>query len=351
MAMVKSKTNRDMDKERMEYLEKQLSSIRKTAVRLEAAIQAKKQEQERAGLLERKNFRKEIEKNQKTEEEIIESGTPEERASLYLSDIEMRLYGFKRRLTKEQIKKLSTFEKKEDKEAFVGYLTLFDGLEKYTQKLAYVFKMYQLSISSLATLLKKWDWYEYIIPMIEIAYFSLKNTGGKTGMRYNFTNNNEEEMKSLDATTPEELLAEWNASNSDGDVIYRADGNKIIADIFQDGGLYSKIQEEAKDAEETLSQLKAYIQVIENFLLENGYYFFMPQRMDMIMNNVMQELFARSIIDKKYFRSELNAKKIDRGEPVTEQEELLAVVPDYYEIKADKDEVRKCKHGIEILFT
>lgn len=347
MAMVKSKTNRNMNKE---YLEKQLSSIRKTAVRLEAALQAKKQEQERARLLERKNFRKEIEKNQKTEEEIIENGTPEERASLYLSDIEMRLYGYKRRLTLAQIKKLATFEKKEDKEVFAGYLKLYEGLEKYAQKLSYVFKMHQLSLSSLATLLKKWSWYEQVTVMIQIAYFSLKNTEGKTGMKYNFKNGNKEEMKSLDATTPEELLAEWNDSIEDKDVIFKPEGDKIVADIFQKGGLYSKIKEEAKEAEETLSFVKAYIQVIEKFLLDNGFYFFMPLQMDMTINNVLGELFARSIINKKYFRSELNAKKIDRGEPVTEQEELLAVVPDYYEVDADKGEVKKCERGIEILF-
>lgn len=333
-----------MDKE---FLEKKMASIRETAIRVEAAIQAKKREQERARLLERKNFRKEIEKNQKTEEEIIENGTPEERASLYLSDIEMRLYGYKRRLTLAQIKKLATFEKKEDEEVFAGYLKLYDGLEKYAQKLSYVFKMHQLSLSSLATLLKKWSWYENITTMISIAYFSLKNTGGKTGMKYSTKGG---EMKELDAATPEKLLAEWNDSIEDKDVIFKPEGNRIVADIFRKGGLYSKIKEEAKEAEETLSFVKAYIQVIEKFLLDNGFYFFMPQQMDMTINNVLGELFARSIINKKYFRSELNAKKIDRGEPVTEQEELLAVVPDYYEVDADKDEVKKCERGIEILF-
>lgn len=340
-----------------EELEKKCSELRKTAIAVDRAIEAGKRRktQERLSSDESKAERKEADEAKekhvlfKSIEEIIANGTPYDKACAILSHYDTKHLWGAASLTDEQLQQIrNSLRTPEDIAAYMEYLKVYDKLRKYQKNLAYTFKMFQLEASLLQNLLTKWDNYEQQANLLSILYGSLKCTGGHSDMAYSLTGRTED-MKELDTTNPEALLQEINNLNDNkGDVRYIAVGDDVKADIDFEGGLYSQIHKQATSTAKKLSWVKGYIEVVMGYILDNGFLGLMPNAMEMTIDNVQDERFIRSLTKEQgYFRSTLNAKKIDRGEPVTPEEEHKAVYPDYYEVEADKEVVEDCKLQLE----
>ena len=113
-------------------------------------------------------------------------------------------------------------------------------------------------------------------------------------------------------------------------------------DVEEKGGLYSQIQEAAKDATKTLSDFKAYTTVAENYIKKSTLKF-MPIPIQMSIENAEEERYTRYLVKNlRYFRSELNQRKA-RGEAITPEDKRRAVIPDFYEVKPSKNVLADCK--------
>lgn len=332
----------------IDRLKKQTEELQKKAAEIHAARQAAKQHDADEALLTRIAEREAAASyNMKATADIIATGTPEEKAALYIAEYEMSCNG-KGKLTAKQKKGLATFSNEDEMYIFKSYLNLYDDLHKYGSKLAFVYQMYQIEVAEVASLLTKWDNYDGSASFATLCLASLsyaKKHGTTTGMKYSFTDKSQ--VKALDETTPDALLEEWNSSNLNPDVTYKREGETVVADIYQDGGLYSTIQNSIKSLTKLLSQLKAYVVTIDAYIGERKYLLYAPDSLLTLMVGIKGEAYARRIIGKSFLKSELNRCK-EQGKAINAQQEIKAVFPDYKEIEADKDTIQYCLYGINL---
>lgn len=356
----------DKNKERSAKFTKAARDIQKQAARMDAILSKSEQEENNRLLAlrieERKAARQDI-----TTADIIKNGTPEEKAILHLKNFDSKKYGKSVLSEKEQKYLINSFESIEEKAIFVNYLKLYADLGQYADKLLYVVKMYEVEAALLSKLIDKYEAIQRDITMYEILYGSLVMSKGNSGMGYNLQDNDKKNMKRLDDTTPEALLAEMNEVHKKDGVIFRSnihgelkqemrpiaknvtfrkwvckdDEETLIADIDFKGGLYDQIKEQAEDCKKKLSFVKAYIEPVEAYLDENDYYAFSPSRLLKAITDIKEQNFTRDIIAHEYHRSYVNDKR-SNGEEVTKGEEYEAVVPDYREITAHKEVKDSC---------
>lgn len=280
----------------------------------------------------KKNNKGEAKKKRFDYKRIIKEGTPEERAAYFVRAFDLFRQGEKGKesLTKKQMEALgSSIKSKEEQEKYAFYTNLYFILRKYQGNLYRFVQLYKIGIGGLAKVIAQWEGYNKLAEALTTIF--------------------------VDGRTEEEIQAELKklaSTINEKGVQYKYDPEKkaVVADIFSDGGFFEKIKEEQDTAKEFLSMCKACIVVIENFLSNYDCAFFLtPSSMEMSIENVKMELYSRSLIGKKYHMSELNHKRIDKGEPVTPEEELFAVVPDYYEVKPSEEFLEFCKNGLEAI--
>lgn len=358
-----------MDKKtsREEWLKKSIRNLQQTAAQHDKVLSRSEQEENNRLLALRIEERKAARPDMAVAD-VIENGTPEEKAILHLRNFDMGRMYKEAFLSKEERKALvNSLESQEDSAVFFNYLKLFADIGKYADKLAYVFKMYQVEVALLSKLIDKYEAIQRDIVVYQMLYGSIIMGKGHTGMSYNIESNDKTKMKSLDSATPESLIAEFNEVHKKDGVIFRSnvkgelqwgtlhdnanvtisgevnsDGSGIlVADIDFEGGLYDQIKEQAKECEEKLSFVKAYIEPIEEYLEEYFYHSFAPSRLELTISNVKEERFSRDIIAPEYHLSHINDKRAN-GEKVTKGEEYEAVVPDYNEVQANEEVKQSC---------
>ena len=260
---------------------------------------------------------------------VLREGTPEERAACTIRAFDLFRQGVEGEgtLTKEQMEALEkTIKSKAEYEKYSYYMKLYFDLRKYQGNLYKFVQLYKIGIGGLAKAIAQWEGYNKLAEALTSIFVDGR----------------------AEADIQKELQKLASTINEKG-VRYEYDPKKkaVVADIFFDGGFYEKIKSEQETAEEFLSMCKACIVVVEKFLLDYDCAFFVtPSSLETFIENVKGELYSRSLIDKKYHLSELNYKRIDKGEPVTPEEELLAVVPDYYEVKPNEEFLEFCKNGL-----
>lgn len=317
-------------------LDSEIEALKKGNKELLRKMQTPQDEALRSLLEQRKGKREKARENRgvykmgsdEAIKDAIENGTVEEKVALFTMQFDYKWLGdFS--LTEQQKAEIIQSVRKDpiELELFKSYIALYSDLQSYQKHLNYIWTQAKSYITTLAIYLSKWSDYDRIA-----EYFT--------------------EELSRTPEREEELLKQWNSiftdygTTANKKVLFRVDGGKVIADITIEGGLYSTIQREAKDLTTALRNTKAYVEAIEDYLLENGYYLLMPLQMEMIIENIKDERFMRYHIEKKYLRSELNHKKVDKGEPVTKEEEFKAVAADYFEIKTDPKLLEYCKLNI-----
>lgn len=340
-------------------------NLQKTASQLDAALSSKEQKENNRILALRTKERKAI--RDLSLDEVIKNGTPDEKAYIVLRYYDDSKFG-KEKYTREQISTVfSTFETENDEAIFFTYFKLYDDLFAYADKLFLVQKRYEVQIAILSNLISKYEAIQRDMIVYQILYGSCLTGKGHTGMSYNIQGGGKNKSKSLDETTPEALLAEFNEIHKGDGVIFKDnvkgklqwgklhDGanasfygevnedlsGTILADIDFKGGLYDQIKKQAERCEIELSYVKAYIEPIKAYVKKNKYEMFAPTRLHYSIEGIEEERLSRRLIAKEYHISELNDKR-KKGKEVTKKEEYEAVVPDYREVVPDAEVKESC---------
>jgi hypothetical protein len=282
-----------------------------------------------------------------TKEEILKSGTLLQKIRLYLSSIDLSGYfEAKEQLTEDEIEIIrSSIRSNKDRQlaqlCVDEYNTIFD----FGTRLSFFFKRFQTSYAVLAVLLNKWESYEYTAKQLTLLYSLMRNSFIDVC----------EDVETGDIFS-EEIYPEETRKNFIQDLLYSnvLDGatlqfnektENFHIDVEEKGGLYSQIQEAAKDATKDLSDFKAYVIVAEEYIYKSTLKY-MPIPIQMSIENAEEERYTRYLVKNlRYFRSELNQRK-ERGETVTPGEEKRAVIPDFYEVKPSKNVLADCKVAI-----
>lgn len=364
-------------KERAKYLKEQLSSARKTAIKVDTALTAAEERKEFAKMVEderaRQNTKKRTfanpktadeatgeiptleqlangepllrsENKWKTKEEILEDGTLIEKLRLYFSSGDLDGYfGTKGKLTKQEIAKIvASIKTPKDRQLVQLCSKEYNTLIEYGKQLHFYFKRFQTSFAMLATLLNKWDSYEQTAKQLTILYGIMKRT------HFPITPQGEknEEREMWAKLYLQNFLDLWINENIrlhifDGAALNFNKANQwFYVDV--DCGIYRQIKEEAKETTEALADFKAFAVVIEEFI-ENSTLRFMPIAIQMSIENAEEERYTRYLVKNlSFFRSRLSERR-ENKETVTPEDEKKAVIPDYYEVAPSKDVYKSCK--------
>lgn len=350
-------------KELRDKLEATSAELRQKAVALETAIQESKKRKKMAELV--KKYRaKEAEKERSfaqasnsdeaegklpsletqlgstmSEQDILERGTLLQRARLYYSLRDFEGYFGNEESDPDEAKAatIASIKSKDDIEKLRQCEVEYTSLQRYGQKLTYYFKRFQTNFGMLAGLLLLWDNY------------------GKEAARLTAT------YKRWTERDPE--VAEWfikltlmgDKENEWEGAALRFDEERgaFFADVEQEGkgeSLYSRIQTEAKETTEALSDFKAYAMVVEAFLCDElsqkSLLHYMPISIQIGIENAEEERYTRYIVKNlSFFRSELNHRRT-QGETITPEEEQRAVIPDFYEVEPTPEVYENCIDGL-----
>lgn len=285
-----------------------------------------------------------------SKEEILKSGTLLQKIRLYISSIDLSgFFEAKEGLTEEELKQIrSSIRTKEDKElvnlCVKEYNTIFD----FGTRLSFFFKRFQTSYAVLAVLLNKWESYEYTAKQLTLLYDTMR-TSFLTIWEQDETGKptNTETIELYPDSTINNFIQDLIHTNVlDGaTLLFNDNTGKFYISVKERGGLYSRIQEAAKDATKDLSDFKAYVIVAEEYIYKSTLKY-MPIPIQMSIENAEEERYTRYLVKNlRYFRSELNQRK-ERGETITPGEEKLAVIPDFYEVEPSKNVLADCKATI-----
>lgn len=277
----------------------------------------------------------------KTREEILEDGTLIEKLRLYFSSGDLDGYfGTKGKLTKAEIAKIAASVRTKEDRALVEECTRENrAVLRYGEKMRFAFKCFQVTYSMLAMLLNKLESYKKRAEEYTQLYNSIKNHVGSVA------------DEAFTAAVLKNVVKDSvKGAMFDGATLYFDEATTSFkVKVDGKGGLYSKIQKEAKTATEDLRIFKAYSVVIEKFITEEATLTFLPTSIQMSIENAEEERYARYLVKNlSYFRSELNRRK-EEGETITPEEEKMAVIPDYYEVEPLEIMYKSCQKLIKQL--
>lgn len=286
-----------------------------------------------------------------TKEEILTRGTLLQKIRLYISGIDLSGYfEAKEQLTQEEERVITnSIRTPKDRELTTLCVREYNAIFDFGKNLNFFFKRFQTSYAILAVLLNKWESYEYTAKQLTLLYNLMKTSI--------LTIWEEDENQQPTEIEDVELYPESTRNNFIKDLLHSnvLDGSTLrfneqteqfYIDVEEKGGLYSQIQEAAKDATKDLSDFKAYAVVAEDYITKSTLKY-MPIPIQMSIENAEEERYTRYLVKNlRYFRSELNQRKA-RGETITPEEERRAVIPDFYEVEPSKNVLADCKDLIK----
>lgn len=275
--------------------------------------------------------------NGKTKQEVLESGSLVEKIRLYLCYRDDNGYaGSTSHLTAEEMEKITLSIKTIEEQSSVDkWLNEYNSLCRFGEQLRFYFKGFQTSFAALAKLLNLWESYdnlakfqtEQVRALIDMP--TEEETNGETDF---FTS---EEQK--DKTISNIIEVVEGIKLSEGKL--RWDGSRsFIADIYEAGGLYEKILQEAMETEAAMSDFKALAVAAEQFI-EKSELHYTPISIQMPIENAKTERYTRYLVKNlSYFRSDFSQKR-----SFTTEMKKRALIPDYYETKPNKELYRDAR--------
>ena len=275
-----------------------------------------------------------------TREEVLRDGTLEEKILLYLAhgDIKGFFNSENEILTPEEVAMIGRSIRTPQEEKFVAdCFVQTNTMMDFSRRVLLSFKRFQVALGSLAMSLSKWEMYEKTLSQLSLMY--------ETTAMLQRDEANKEDLQ-------ERILEQATKSISfdDADIIIKRDqgGAKLAVDIFIEGGLYSKIEEEVEEVTKWFADFKGYMVVAYEYMSTSAIPF-KPATIMMCERDAIEEIYAKYLIkDPSFFRSYLNERKRN-GEIITPEEERRAVIPDYSEIKPLNETIRDCRGGLKLL--
>ncbi len=269
-----------------------------------------------------------------TKEAILEKGTLLQKLRLYFHTAELRrFYGTESEgLTKEEIAeimKLAT-ETKENAEIAKRCSLEYTTIRKFGEDLLSTFKLFQIEFCILAKWLNKLSYCEQ-----KAFECTLLVNAEQTIME-------KDELK--------ELLIELVCMHKETGVsfTYDTDAGKMLLKFDDKGGLQQLIKEAVKSCEDALSSFKAFAIAAEEYIKTSTLKYY-PIVIQQSIMDAEREVFERGMVeDITFFKSYINDRE-ETGETITPEERERAVIPDYLEIKPDKEVYKNCKHGLKLI--
>lgn len=351
-------------------MEESSSQARKKAVALEAALQKKKEREEFSRMVEEERQKqkerkfvtattteeaegdipsiaeliKQPEEEFNSTKKILEQGSIYEKIFLYISDIDLNSYlGSEPSLTqRDKAKIAASIKTDEDRELLTNSIKEYNILRNYGMNLSFYFKRFQTAFAVLAVLLNKWDNYLQVAEAQTNAYAAYRDNS-----LWDFATDPKDKEKALALFV--EVTRKMKTLEG-AKLRFNKIAECFSVDVDGDGGLYSKIKEEAASTTEALSDFKAYAVVVQEFLQKESKLQYMPISIQMSIENAEEERYTRYLVKNlSFFRSEANLRK-SKGEEITKEEKKMAVIPDYYEVKPTKEVYKDCKEGLRSYF-
>ncbi len=280
-----------------------------------------------------------------TKEEILKNGTTLQKLRLYISSIDLSGYfEAKEQLTDEEEKLIiSSIRTDKDREISDLCIKEYNSIFEFGTRLSFFFKRFQTSFALLSRLLNKLDSYEYTAKQLTKLFNAMENSVIE---KWKDAHGNVK----FDPTWiyPDYLHSSFLLDLLYSDVLegvtlkFDLEKKYFFIDTEGENGLYSQILHEAESTTKALSDFKAYAVVAEDYINKSTLKF-MPIPIQLSIDNAIKEMYTRCLVKNlRYFRSELN-QRIARGETVTPEEEKMAFIPDYYEVKPSKNVLEDCK--------
>lgn len=310
-----------------------------------------------------------------TVDNIIKKGDLNQKIILHFKDNEGNpVTGADHLLTDEQREELDKALKAPEAVKPLSKATILYWLSvKYARHLLSLRRAYQAKAEALATICTKWEGYDNQAKTIDkfIDGFFISPKTKEEGKKFADPRHSKKELeKALDsffnisvedkegeATPIREgvvFRARQEGTDPEGKPIYRT-----YADIFGKDGLYKKIKEKRKEAEEALQQYKAGIEQFIDFITTertfvpgtsvNPYVFLIRPSVVAVLKNPDYTDFMNEANSGKYFEFRLKQKQ-ERGEPITEADIKRAVFPDYNQVKPTKKQMLSQKQWIKNYF-
>jgi hypothetical protein len=332
-----------MKKGIVEKMNLNIREAQKKAAQLDAALSRSEQQKSNEALAARTKQRKAIPQNFYNDKELIADAliteNPEVLAACAVYDFNhLGQKGYSPLIRTEVRAKLAqSFTDKDKWETFMGYMKFAEDLRVFAKDLASPIKTYTTCVTTMALFLEKYESIERDKIIFDILFQCVTMGSGHTGIKYALHSDATEPKKSLDETTPEELLAEMNEVHKGNGVIFKDGGQgELVADI-EEGGLYEKIMGIKSLAEVYMTYCKSHIEAAEEYIAKHDYSLFVPRIFTETIADIKEEKITRPIIAPDYHRSEINRKKRE-GLPITPEEERMAVVPDYNAMEPTKEQ-------------
>lgn len=354
-----------MDKQeaRKQKIEAALSDIRRKGAELEEALQIqrgerifatpKNSDEAEGSLPTLEALAQEYSRTPQTDwetlskEQILVSGTLIQKLRLFLADQDLNGYfGSSESLSDdERIEIIKAINTSEDHKIAHLCFKEYETLQNFGRLLSYFFKRFQASYAILAILLNKWDSYQYTAKQLSLFYELTKTAyvakwaeEGEISQNDNFVEFYPEEVR-------DNLIFHISCSNLLEGVKIRFRDGKFVFDESGSDGIFSQIQKEAASVTQDMANFKAYALVAENFV-EKSISHYLPVPIRLSIENAKEEKYTRFLVQNlKYFRSELTQKRL-KGENITPEEDKLAVIPDFYEVRPTPEVLRDCKAAI-----
>ena len=286
--------------------------------------------------------------NGKTRKETFERGTLTEKIRAYLCFKDDSNYmGEETKLTEREWQQITlSIETKEDSDRTQEYMREFDKLCSFGGQLSFYFKRFQTAFASLAKLLNQWDNYDKIAQNLtkQIREAIDATTGDEPRKRAGSQHFESEEEREViirfifsvaDNMQTQGATLEWNRKK-----------NTFTANVYEAGGLYERILQEAKETEAAMSEFKAIALAAEDFI-EKSELHYTPISIQVAVENAKTERYTRYLVKNLiYFRSEYLRKRREKGSPLTLGETKRALIPDYYETKPNRELYRDARAAL-----
>lgn len=283
--------------------------------------------------------------NGKTKEEVLASGTIQEKMRLYVCYKDAANYFDNKsgELTDEERvqigKELITDE---GKEKAARYMYEYRALLFIGEQVRYYFKMFQVAYSFLAQLLNRLDrleqmagWYTKEVRAIAAIPTAKELKEGE--QRPHFNTEADRKMAIEKSVTDHRKL--WDEPAFLG---YHPSTMDFFIAFDKRSRIYTQILQAAREATEALSDFKGFAVAAEEYVA-NSELKYMPISIETPIVNAKEERYIRYLVSNpKFFRSELH-----RTANPTPEDKRRAVIPDYYEVKPTREMYEDAKDALE----
>lgn len=286
------------------------------------------------------------------------SGSPYLKAILLIENREREKSNRQTMFDLDRAREIADGIKGRDREEFNSYIRFYDNYKNYYFEMSDMYTDFKVYAALLVDLTDKWELYRQEAARLTDLYNSLKSgeTTGEPLSDEALASFRERILRTHNTPNPDILGEEgeytclWRST-----LLFNEEKGAFETDITKspDGrqSLRRKIEYLKEDAASSLSAAKMYFKVFWDCLFapKNGggkRALLLSAGARYFLKSIYEEEWVRNLANSPVFlRSAYNALKSE-GYKVNEEDEYRAVIPDFYEVKADERYTSMCKESL-----